>query len=212
MIPKIESFCSSYLNGVPEFKAYANQSHGKTVLAALKVFTYIASLAVLPAIALGVRYVCRKLSAPVVPGPVMPGPVPVMPIRPNPRPQAPVAPVKPTLLLTPVCEANHTVFGVVRHLKTIDESVNGALVLQMTKVYITMNDGTMYKLSCVAPMNSNKDIDYERLNIWYFIGVDETQGINHINPEDKATWIRTEIPVANIASASVTTEKAWDGW
>lgn len=66
MIRKIESFCSSYLNGTTEIKAYKTQSYGKTALAALKVFTYIASLAVLPMVALTARYICRKISSPVI--------------------------------------------------------------------------------------------------------------------------------------------------
>ena len=69
MIRKIESFCSSYLNGITGIKTHATQSYGKTALAALKIFTYIASLAVLPIVALTTRYICRKISSPVIPIP-----------------------------------------------------------------------------------------------------------------------------------------------
>jgi hypothetical protein len=202
VISKIESFCSSYLNGVPEFKAYANQSYGKTAFAALKVFTYIASLAVLPTIALGVRYVCRKLSTPVVPGPVVP-----MPISPNPQPQAPAAPVKPDPLLIPAPQNLLSIHGVIGHLKNIqDQDVQ---VRQRTKVNIAMKDGTNVKLSYVMPLNSNKGKDYNHLNVYYFRGVDETNGTSHINPEESRTWTRREIPIADIVSANVTIENSW---
>jgi hypothetical protein len=195
MISKIERCCSSYLNGFTDIANHTPNTKSKTALAALKIFTYIASLLVLPAIAFGVRFVCRKFSGPIaIVLPFVPPLLPNYPLPPSPSPvdfdKIPISFLKTS-----------QVIALIRGLNKIKNSASAVTDGQTTKVHITMKNGEIVIFSSVKSFNSLDEEEGNPMSVSYFKGIVENN-----KTDDPHASTNASISVTDIAQASITTE------